>query len=91
MKRDSHTDGPGANPPDRGGRPALSSPSQFAGLGLQFAASISIFGWLGHWLDGRLGTSPWLLLLLVFVGAGAAFHSMYVRVFGSSASKGKRP
>ena len=68
---------------DRGSRPRLSSGSEFAGLGLQFAGSIGLFGLLGWWLDGRLGTGPWLLILLIFVGAGAAFYSMYRRVFGA--------
>ena len=85
MKRDSRPD-----EQSRGGRPGLSSPSQFAGLGLQFAASIGLFAWLGHWLDGRFGTAPWLLLLGVFFGAGAAFYSMYIRVFGRTPRKEPR-
>ena len=86
MKRDSRPDEHSS-----GGRPRLSSPSQFAGLGLQFAAAIGFFAWLGYWLDGRFGTGPWLLLLGVFVGAGAAFYSMYVRVFGRTPPKEPRP
>lgn len=74
---------PGGKPPtNRPAKPALSSGAEFAGLGLQFAGAILLFGGLGYWLDGKLGTSPWLLILLIFVGAGAAFYSMYRRVFG---------
>lgn len=40
-------------------------------------ASILFFLFAGQWLDRRLGTEPWLLLLGVFVGAGAGFYSMY--------------
>jgi F0F1-type ATP synthase assembly protein I len=31
----------------------------------------------GAWLDSRLGTSPWLLLLGSLLGAAAAFTVMY--------------
>lgn len=49
----------------------------YAGLGLQFAVSILVFLWLGQWLDRKLGTGPVLLIVCVFVGAGAAFYSIY--------------
>ena len=42
---------------------------RYAGLGLQFAVVIAAFTFGGHWLDGRLGTSP--LFLLVGVGLAA--------------------
>jgi F0F1-type ATP synthase assembly protein I len=41
---------------------------RYAGLGTQFAAVIGLFAWLGWWADGKLGTSPWLLLVGVFLG-----------------------
>lgn len=50
---------------------------QYLGLGMQFAGSIVLFLFLGQWLDGKLGTEPWLLLLGVFVGASAGFYSLY--------------
>jgi len=51
--------------------------AEFAGLGLQFAASIVVFLYVGQWLDRRLGTDPWLMMIGVFMGAGASFYSMY--------------
>jgi F0F1-type ATP synthase assembly protein I len=71
-------------PKDSHGNPRkpLSSGSEFAGLGIQMGAVIGCGAWLGYWLDGKLGTLPWLTILLVFVGAGAAFYSMYRRVIG---------
>ena len=45
-------------------------------------ATLGLSAWFGHWLDGRLGTSPWLTILFVFLGAGAAFYSIYRRVVG---------
>jgi F0F1-type ATP synthase assembly protein I len=35
----------------------------------------------GKWLDSRLGTTPWLLVVGVFVGAGVATTAMYRRLF----------
>ena len=54
----------------RTGRPATRRPP--TGLGLQFALAILVFTFVGQWLDRRLGTEPWLLLVGVFSGAGAA-------------------
>ena len=56
---------------------ADTSVGQYAGLGLQFAASIILFLYLGQWLDRRLGTEPVFLLLGVFLGAGGSFYGMY--------------
>lgn len=50
------------------------------GVGLQFAASILLFFFLGRWADQRLGTEPWLLVLGVFTGLAAGFWSMYRRL-----------
>jgi F0F1-type ATP synthase assembly protein I len=44
---------------------------------MQFAASILVFLFVGRWLDGKLGTEPWLLLTGVMVGAAAGFFSIY--------------
>lgn len=56
---------------------AGSSAGVYLGLGLQFAASILVFLYLGQWLDRRFGTEPWLLLTSVFLGAGGSFYSIY--------------
>lgn len=50
---------------------------EVAGVGLQFAAAIVLFLFLGRWLDGKLGTDPWLTLAGVVVGAVGGFLSMY--------------
>ncbi|HSA54513.1 MAG TPA: AtpZ/AtpI family protein [Gemmatimonadaceae bacterium] len=59
---------------------SLASASAYAGLGLQFALSILLFVWTGQWLDRKLGTDPWLLILGAFVGAGAGFYAIYRRL-----------
>ena len=65
---------------DKGSAP---SASDFAGIGLQFAASILLFVYAGQWLDRRLGTGPWFLIIGVFLGAGGAFYSMYRKLMAS--------
>ena len=58
------------------GTPA-SQAGEVLGVGVQFAASILLFLFLGRWLDGKLGTEPWLLLAGVMIGAVAGFYSLY--------------
>lgn len=67
---------PGPLPSDEERR-ERSAAARYAGIGLQFAGSLLVFGWLGDWLDGRFGTAPLFLYLGVFLGGGAAFYSMY--------------
>ena len=67
--------------------PAEAGPGagEYAGLGLQFAISILVFLWLGQWLDRKLGTGPILLIVCVFLGAGAAFYSIYRKLMAIQA------
>jgi ATP synthase protein I len=61
------------------------SPSEFAGLGLQFVIAIlgGVYG--GQWLDRKLGTAPWLLIIGMFLGAGLSFYSMYSKLMKAQA------
>jgi F0F1-type ATP synthase assembly protein I len=54
-----------------------SAAARFAGVGLQFAITILACLWLGTWLDRKFGTAPLFLYGGVFLGAAAAFYSMY--------------
>ena len=65
----------GRGSPD-GSRPGVEA----MGAGVQFALSIVVFLLAGDWLDERLGTTPWFLILGVMVGAGGGFFSMYRRL-----------
>ncbi|MDB4874693.1 MAG: hypothetical protein JWM41_1139 [Gemmatimonadetes bacterium] len=56
-------------------------------MGLQFVIAILLFLFIGKWLDARLGTAPWLLLLGVLVGAGASTYAMYRKAFPPGDSK----
>lgn len=58
-------------------RPVASQAGEMMGAGLQFAGAIILFMFAGRWLDGRLGTDPWLLLIGVMVGAVGGFASLY--------------
>jgi F0F1-type ATP synthase assembly protein I len=58
-------------------------------MGVQFVAAILLFLFAGKWLDSKLGTSPLLLILGVFVGAAASMYSMYRRVFPPGPPKGR--
>lgn len=70
---------------DRKQRPTLPSASAtraptaaaFAGYGLQLAITIVVGLYAGEWVDKRLGTSPLMLIVGVFVGATFGFYSMY--------------
>jgi ATP synthase protein I len=50
------------------------------GFGLTWALSVMLFLGVGAWLDGRLGTSPFLLIAGAFVGAAAGFYSLYYHI-----------
>jgi len=73
-------------------RRALGAPGgeagRYAGLGLQFAFTIGLFALAGYWLDGRLGTDPWLLLGGIFLGAAAGFVYL-VKTIGVGSREGQ--
>src|SRR4051794_9868017 len=56
------------------------SGADFAGVGLQFAAAIIVFLFVGQWLDKKFGYNGLFTLAGVFVGGGAAFYSMYRKI-----------
>ncbi len=49
---------------------------RYTGVGIQFAATIGIFAWLGHRTDVWLGSSPWFLLVGVFLGFAGGLVSL---------------
>ena len=49
---------------------------RYAGLGIQFALTLVLFGALGWWLDSKWGTQPWLLVTGIFAGGAAAFVAL---------------
>lgn len=41
----------------------------FLTMGLQLAISVVVFFFIGYWLDGKFGTSPWLTIVGSVLGA----------------------
>ncbi len=41
---------------------------KYSGLAFQMLAIIGGSAWLGTWLDGRMGTEPWLTIGLLLLG-----------------------
>ena len=49
------------------------------GAGLTMAVTVGLFAFGGIWIDRKLGTRPWFLLLMVFLGiAGGMLHLIRV-------------
>ncbi len=56
------------------------SPWSLAGLGVQFAVALVLFGYAGQWVDRKFESAPWFLLLGVLGGAGGTFYLSYRRL-----------
>jgi F0F1-type ATP synthase assembly protein I len=65
--------------------------ARYAGVGLQFGAAILVFAFGGWWLDGKLGTDPWLLIVGVFAGFAGGLYSLLKKVPGASGGGFKKP
>lgn len=59
----------------RGERPT-GGPNPMLGVGLQFAVTLLVCLFAGQWLDRKLGTTPWLMLAGMLVGAVVGFWSL---------------
>ena len=79
------TGSPNGPSPNGAGSHQGPSGAEFAGIGLQFVVSMLGGLYAGQWLDGKLGTAPWLLFLGVFAGAGLSFYSMYRKLMAAQA------
>lgn len=51
-------------------------PAQNIGLGLQFVVTVMVCLFIGQWLDRKFGTTPWLLLAGMMLGAGLGLWSL---------------
>jgi ATP synthase protein I len=65
--------------PENGRKRPGSSASgmQVAGAGFQFTAVVLVSAFAGIWLDRKLGTTPWMVIALVFSGAALGFYLLY--------------
>ena len=59
----------------------LNSPAfGLVGIGFYLATAIVGMTWLGHWLDGRVGSEPLLTLVFLVFGLGLGFYGAYRRL-----------
>jgi len=56
-------------------------------LGIELVVSVLIAGGAGWWLDKRFGTSPWLTVIGVVIGAAAGLRSAYRVMVGDEHRK----
>jgi F0F1-type ATP synthase assembly protein I len=57
----------------------------FLTLGLQLAITVVAFFFLGRWIDGKLGTEPWFMLLGLAIGVTGGF----IKFFRTASALGK--
>jgi F0F1-type ATP synthase assembly protein I len=85
------TDSDPTSPDEKGqARKAVSSFAKagvYIGSGFQFAAAIVVGLFAGWWLDGKLGTSPLLLIAGCLAGAVSGFWYLLRSLGGSTGNK----
>ena len=59
--------------PDPGGSRGP-GPMRYAGLGVQIAASLLLFVWIGQWIDRKLGTGGLITVIAAFLGFGGTMY-----------------
>jgi ATP synthase protein I len=64
---------------------------QYSTFGLELVVFVVGGLLLGQWLDGKLGTAPWLLLLCLLLGLAAAFRNLIRLVKDFHSPAGKNP
>jgi F0F1-type ATP synthase assembly protein I len=65
---------------NQSGSPSNFNPKAFIGLGIEMAVAVVLFMYAGHWLDGWLGTDPWLFVGGALVGVAVAIYGFFRRV-----------
>ncbi|MCU7496721.1 MAG: AtpZ/AtpI family protein [Ignavibacteria bacterium] len=78
MKEPKKPDAPGNNDSSGDDYPGkkYAEIGPYLGLGVQLAASIVLMFFLGYWLDGKLGTSPILTIIMSFLGGFAGIYNV---------------
>ena len=68
---------------DKEGKKLFRNLGYLSTVGLSMALSVGIGAVLGHWLDQKFNTTPWLFFVFLGFGIVAAFrnlHLMYKRL-----------
>ena len=78
---------------ERSPRVLSSGYARFAGVGIHFAVTILVFAYGGYRLDLWLDSSPWFLLVGVFLGFFGGLVSMVSKIqkVTAAGSRPKRP
>ncbi len=66
--------------PGEASRKAMVGQGRYLGYGLAAAMSTLLFFLIGLWLDGKLGTTPFLTFGGAFFGGAAGFYNLYVHL-----------
>ncbi len=61
---------------DGAGSGDRSGATRYAGFGVQLAASLLIFVWLGQWADKRFGTGGLFTIVAAFLAFGGSMYSL---------------
>jgi F0F1-type ATP synthase assembly protein I len=61
----------------------------YLNLGMQLVVTIALMALLGWWLDSKLDTEPWLMVILSFFGAVAGMVN-FIRTALESTKKQKK-
>ncbi len=64
-------------PSNSGSKRVLGQIGPYLGLGIEFAVTLLVFIFAGHYLDKRWGTDPWLLLAGATLGFLIAFYNFF--------------
>lgn len=64
---------------------------QLAGIGPFLAASVVVGYIFGRWLDGRLGTAPWLMVAGVLLGSAGGFIELVRLLKDLGEGGGRKP
>ena len=64
-------------PSNSGLKRSLGQIGPYLGLGIEFAVTLLVFIFAGHYLDKRWGTDPWLLLAGATLGFLIAFYNFF--------------
>jgi F0F1-type ATP synthase assembly protein I len=59
-------------------------------IGISMMIPIALCLFLGQYLDEKLGTSPWLLIIFIVLGVLAAFRNLYMLTISFTKSDKKR-
>ena len=55
----------------------------YIGASTTLVASVGLFTWAGHWVDGKVGTkAPWFTILGAVLGMTGGFISFFRTVLG---------